>query len=168
MKGAEISSLYRSFSPRMTLYNPDGQGRDTYINYNNGGFWGSGVKIYKGQPSANEINSRYHYKSQPKYVAPFKYWSDGSGRDGYVIFESGGLKKDHKPLNQFHLKDFLRTPESCIFNFNKNPTRNGVTARTIYVSKQEFQANQQIKKLEKNLIKRLYSDEKHKFTANAK
>lgn len=31
--------LHRNFSPRMTLYGTDGRGRDTYIHYNNGGFW---------------------------------------------------------------------------------------------------------------------------------
>src|SRR5690349_21670965 len=113
MKGKEISSLYRSYSPKMSQYFTDGQGRDTYINYNNGGFWSRGVKLYPHQTGQAEVSSRYHFKSVPKYVAPFKYLSDGSGRDGYVIFNSGGLKREHRALNEFHLKDFLRTPESC-------------------------------------------------------
>ena len=43
-----------------------------------------------------------------KQSAPFKYYSDGSGRDGYVLHESGGLEKNHKSTNEFKFKDFLR------------------------------------------------------------
>jgi hypothetical protein len=107
MKGHEISSLYRTFSPKFMHYDSDGHGRDMYINFNNGGFLTNGVKMYKSSEWARSQN-QYHYKNRPKHVAPFKYLSDGSGRDGYVIFESGGLKRDHKGLNEFHLKDFLR------------------------------------------------------------
>ncbi len=35
----EISSLYRTFSPTFNAYTRDGDGRDGYIGYNNGGFW---------------------------------------------------------------------------------------------------------------------------------
>jgi hypothetical protein len=163
MKANEISSLYRSYSPKMSQYFPDGAGRDTYINYNNGGFWTQGVRRYNVNNLNKDPGSKYNFKSHRKHVAPFKYISDGSGRDGYVIFESGGLKRDHKALSQYHLKDFLRTPESCIFNFKRNPSRDGISAKTHYVSKAEFECNQDIKNVEKGVIKRLYTNEKHKF-----
>ncbi len=41
-------SLHRNFSPRMILYGTDGLGRDTYINYNNGGFWKDNIKNVSG------------------------------------------------------------------------------------------------------------------------
>lgn len=43
-----------------------------------------------------------------KQAASLKYYSDGSGRDSYVLHESGGLEKNHKSLNEYQLKDFLR------------------------------------------------------------
>lgn len=33
-----MSTLYRSFNPKYSHYIPDGQGRDSYIIRNNGGF----------------------------------------------------------------------------------------------------------------------------------
>lgn len=162
MKGKEISSLYRSYSPRMSHYEPDGQGRDTYINNNNGGFWTQGVKP-PVQSSLGPISNKYKVRITGKNVAPFKYHSDGSGRDSYVLFNSGGLNSDYKSLNQFHLKDMVRTPDSCIFEFKNNPTKDGVRTRTVYVSKQEYEVNSYLKKNEAGIIKRLYTNEKHKF-----
>ncbi len=165
MSGREISSLYRSYSPRMAHYSTDGNGRDLYINYNNGGFWSRGTKIYTGSQKGQEISQKYALKPLMKHVAPLSYRSDGSGRDSYVLSESGGLKRDHKSLHQFHLKDFLRTPQSCIFTYHSNVTKDGSHAQTYYVSKAEYDSNQQTKKIEKGLINRLYTQEKHKFTS---
>jgi len=50
----------------------------------------------------------YEYHSLKKNVPPFKYRSDGSGRDSYVLFEHAGLEKDIKPMNTYNLQDFLR------------------------------------------------------------
>lgn len=49
MQGKEVSSLYRTFAPKYSQYSPDGLGRDTYINYNNGGFLSCGAQ--KGRTS---------------------------------------------------------------------------------------------------------------------
>ena len=97
-------------------------------------------------------------------MAPLKYHSDGSGRDSYVIYNSGGLEKDYTPLKHLNLKKFLRTPESGNFNFRASPMREGVSTKTLYVSKQELRINQNIKKLEKGLLNRLYYSEQHKFS----
>jgi hypothetical protein len=68
-------------------------------------------------------------------VAPFNYYSDGTGRDSYVVHESGGLKRDSKPMKTFHLKNFLRTSDSNIFNFRASPMKEGVAKKTLYVTK---------------------------------
>jgi hypothetical protein len=162
MKAKEISSLYRSYSPRMSHYEADGNGRDIYINHNNGGFWTQGVK-QPSQPSLAQISNKYTVRISGKNIAPFKYHSDGSGRDSYVLFRSGGLNNDFKALNEFHLKDTLRTPASCIFEFKDNPTRDGIRTNTVYVSKQEYEVNKILRKNETGIIKRLYTNEKHKF-----
>ena len=88
---------------------------------------------------------------------------DGTGRDTYVIKNNAGLTKKFKSLNQYRLKDFLRTPESCIFNFKSNPMKEGYRAKTIYVSEKELSRNKHIKTIENGLVKRLYKDEKYKF-----
>ncbi len=93
------------FIPKYTTYGSDGNGRDGYITYNNGGFLKDGVKIYTGSmPHVSTSSQNFTAKN----VAPFRYYSDGSGRDSYVLSESGGLVRTHKSLKQFHLKDFLR------------------------------------------------------------
>jgi hypothetical protein len=145
------------------LYSTDGLGRDTYISFNNGGFWKDNIKNIS-MPEKFDNKKQAAFKSLGKSVAPFKYYSDGSGRDSYIIYHSGGLKKEHKPLRNFHLKDFLRTPESCIFNFRNNPLKEGISAKTLYVSKGEYNKNMYIKKIEHGLADRLYNSEKHKFS----
>jgi len=55
---AEINSLYRTFSPKYTHYLPDGQGRDVYINDNNGGFL---KKLPKGGDNPNENYTTHKY-----------------------------------------------------------------------------------------------------------
>ena len=73
------------------------------------------------------------------------------------------MKRDHKALRNFHLKDFLRTPESAIFNFRASPLKEGTSLKTMYISKREFDQNLQLKKVEKGLKERLYYGEQHKF-----
>jgi hypothetical protein len=162
MSKDERGYLYRHFGPKYTRYTSDGLGRDQYINYNNGGFLQAN---YMGIALRDQYDVPKHkaYYSMKRNVAPFKYWSDGSGRDSYVLHESGGLKRDHKALTNYHLKDFLRTAESAIFNFKSSPIREGVSAKTLYISKKEMGQNVKIKKLEKGLVNRLYNQEKHKF-----
>ncbi len=42
-----IQELYRSYIPKYPSYNPDGFGRDTYINYNNGGMLVNSIFVKK-------------------------------------------------------------------------------------------------------------------------
>jgi hypothetical protein len=160
MKVHEIPSLYRSYSPAMSHYFADGKGRDIYINHNNGGFWTQGVRTFAGKTINKEVSSKYQFRANAKNVPPFKYMSDGSGRDSYVIHESGGLKRDQKSLNELSLKDFLRTNEKINF---KPKTGDKFTRTVSYCSKAEFECNKQLKNLEKRLVSRLYDSEKHKF-----
>jgi len=39
--------LYRSYIPKYPSYVPDGMGRDTYINHNNGGMLSRGIFVKK-------------------------------------------------------------------------------------------------------------------------
>ena len=167
MKNNERGSLNRTFAPSMVNYFSDGFGRDTYINYDNGGFLNKGTKIYKGlnrfDKSSEFLPPASNFKSMNLNTAPFRYYSDGSGRDKYILHESGGLEREFKSLSEYHLKDFLRLYNNnySIGKFSK--LANSKEKQKFYSSKAE-QKNKQIKiKLEKDIIKRLYTDEKHKF-----
>lgn len=162
-KRNEVSSLYRTFAPTFNAYSPDGEGRDTYIGYNNGGFWNN--RIPPGTPfeSSTPASTRYRFRGIARQTAPFKYYSDGSGRDSYILLNSGGLVRESKPLSQYHLKDFLRTADSCILEYDNPMTKSGKLGRRHFVSKAEFKHNQMLKKNERGIIDRLYNKEKHKF-----
>ncbi len=149
--------LGRTARPRWNLYETDGLGRDTYISLNNGGFWTQNIKEIKYTPNYPVYHNE-NYHSLGHSAAPFRYYSDGSGRDSYVLQNSGGLKKDFQPLSGFHLKDFLRTPGECVFKFQNNPTkRNGVRVNTHYVTKRELSHNDYKKNIQKGIIERLYT-----------
>jgi hypothetical protein len=148
-------SLGRTARPRWNLYTTDGLGRDTYISFNNGGFWTSNIKEIKYTPNYPVYHNE-NYHSLGHSAAPFKYYSDGSGRDSYIIKDSGGLKRDHNPLSGYHLKDFLRTPGDCVYKAQKNPTRNGMRIQTHFVSPKELAMNNQRRRIEKGLVTRLY------------
>ena len=85
-----------------------------------------------------------------------KYRSDGTGRDNYVLHEHGGLEKDHKPLKNYHLKDFLRNERGNSVNFLASGMAEGVKPKTLYISKKEYSVIKSIKYLEKDLEERLY------------
>lgn len=92
-----INSLYRTFCTKYTHYVPDGNGRDKYIIQNNGGMW-----IEAKRPV---FTSNMYHKPPPSQMMPaphkaatsFKYVSDGSGRDFYITFNSGGLEAPYVP-----------------------------------------------------------------------
>jgi hypothetical protein len=163
MKEHEIATLYRSYSPKMSHYFADGHGRDVYINHNNGGFWSQGVRTFAGKEYNKEISTKYQFKALSKNVAPLKYLSDGSGRDSYVIHESGGLRRDQKSLNEISLKDFLRNNDAHKINFKPKISGDKFARAVSYCSKAEFESKQQLKIFEKKLVSRLYENEKHKF-----
>jgi hypothetical protein len=158
----EVSSLYRTFSPTFNAYTVDGAGRDTYIGYNNGGFWNNRIPPGTPYESTTSASNRYRIRNVPKQVAPFKYYSDGSGRDSYILINSGGLKREAKPLTNYHLKDFLRTPDSCILEYKPSSS----SGRRHFVSKKEFEFNEQLRKNQRGIIERLYNRERHKFIPN--
>jgi hypothetical protein len=161
-----IGYIHRAYNPRINHYESDGLGRDGYISCNNGGFYTNIVTNTENRMYDKRASRAYH--SLRKNVAPLKYRSDGSGRDGYILHEHGGLERDYKPLKEYHPKDFLRTPSSCIYKFKSNLKSNGSMAKTVYVSKEELNFNNTIKNMEKRLINRLYWSEKPKFTRNVK
>ncbi|CAG9334882.1 unnamed protein product [Blepharisma stoltei] len=85
-----MSSLYRTQPFRTTHYSPDGRGRDTYIQTNNGGVFkgGSPLRLFEPQRTVK----RQFSPTSPRLDAkPLKYTHDGTGRDTYIGCNHGGL-----------------------------------------------------------------------------
>ena len=151
--------LYRTFKSNYVPYFPDGMGRDRYIAYNNAGFF----KDFPSTPK-NDFNNRTgcffgtkiitHTKS-PSIKAPnFHYYADGNGRDQYILVNGGGLFNQTKPLISYKLTDFLRKDNSIISPVKKVK---------VFLSRDEIKYNKILKERERNIIKRLYSNERKKF-----
>lgn len=75
--------------PKVTHYAPDGRGRDSYINFNNGGIF----RKTTSPPLSKRVpyTTRYFPPVATNGPKPFHYMPDGTGRDNYVAINSGGL-----------------------------------------------------------------------------
>ncbi len=153
----EVSSLYRTFRPNFKSYHSNGDGRDNYIQYNNGGFWNINPNPPSFDISHKNIHFHKNYSSSIR-TPPFKYRSNGNGRDSYIIYNNGGLSYNNLPLKNCKLEKYLRTD----YNFYK-PFDFGFKK---FVSKKEYIHNLMVKKKEKDVVDRLYNKEKYKFIKN--
>ncbi len=140
------AGLWRTARPRFPIYSPDGKGRDYYIKFDNAGYWADQFTLKK------KVNySQYHYKnfhSLTRKTAPFKYWGNGLGRETYIL-RTNGLFHDHKPLCTYKLSDFLRTNDSSERSYDSN--------KKVFLSVSEKKYKNKLRKIEKKLIKRLYT-----------
>ena len=165
IKRNEISTLYRTYSPAFNSYEYDGKGRDTYIGYNQGGFWKARIAPGTSFESCyTSPSDKYKFKYPNKAPVIFKYHSDGSGRDYHVLKYStdGGLSKQDKSLNCYQLTDFLRNYETDNIKYSL-VQKKGFSRNKIYLSKEEKRINNLLLKNQKNVINRLYNQEKYKF-----
>lgn len=144
-----MSSLWRTQRPRFPLYAPDGRGRDYYIKYTNGGYWENQFHIRKKPDYERTRYSNFHTLFHA--AAPFKYWGNGHGRETYVL-ETNGLFHEQKPLYSYKLSDFLRNDhyggKSGNINYRKKK----------FMSVSEKKYNEELRRLEKKLVKRLYTE----------
>ena len=152
-------ALYRTFKSNYVPYFPDGNGRDRYIAYDNAGFYKNVIGTPKsliGYKTNTFLSTKipFHMKTKSIKTPNFHYHADGTGRDKYIIVNGGGLFTDMKPLISYKLTDFLRNNEH-----NISPTKKTRT----YLSRDELKYNKLLKNIEKNLIKRLYTNDKKKF-----
>jgi hypothetical protein len=159
------TGLYRTFKSNYVPYFPDGNGRDRYIAYNNAGFF----KNYPGSQKDSYLNNKNgcffgtkivtHVKSPSVKTPNFHYYADGNGRDKYILVNGGGLFTQSKPLISYKLTDFLRNDDD-----NLSPKKK---IRT-YLSRDEIKYNNLLKENERNVIKRLYLNERKKFMKRPK
>jgi len=152
-----LNSLFnRTVKTNIIIYPTDGTGRDGYITYNNSGFWKENIKpivpkeTFGRQPFAV-------FRSLKNTPPSWTYYSDGTGRDSYVYYNSGGLIRKYSPLARQNLQRFLR--EKNIDNRINN-------SQKIYLSKDEKIYLNKINNIQKNLVNRLYNQYKYKFKNN--
>ena len=142
-----MASLWRTQRPRFPHYISDGNGRDYYIKYNNAGYWEGQFKVFKKPDYEYPKYSNYHTLFHQ--AAPFKYYATGNGRETYII-NAGGLYHEQRPLASYKLDDFIRGSKTI------ENTPSTFQNKRRYLSLAEKKYNNQLKYLEKNLVKRLY------------
>lgn len=139
-------------------YYPDGSGRDSYINSNSGGFSRFMPKQLIQGYSSYPRSPVYNFRDLRKTSWAIKYKSDGSGRDTYIISNSGGLSYDWKEGIKFDKS--LRTNQ---FPINKTKYTD------LRISKNDFANSLKIKKIQDSVTERLYTantDSKYRMKRN--
>ena len=149
--------LYRTSKNGYIPYTADGNGRDRYIVYDNGGMisQNNSVKPDDIRRTGTSLYTKVAYKSVSPYIKSpnFHYHSDGNGRDSYIYSNGGGLIYDSKPLGMYKLTDFLRGNEERI----------PVNKEKMWLSKEQGKYQQFLRNKEKEIIYRLYEKDKKKF-----
>jgi len=138
----------RTVKTNIILYKEDGDGRDGFISYNNGGFWKDNIKTIKYKERFYRPSFAIYKSLKLPSRASF-YFNDGTGRDGYISHDSGGNVKLYESLvNQQFLNLFRSKNE---YHCKKT---------IIALSKGERIYYNKLNKMQKNLIRRLYEPEK--------
>ena len=154
-----MMGLYRTFKQNLVPYYSDGRGRDGYIMYNNAGFFHN-VPTNFVDSYNSKIATFVSTKVTRKNTSPFSkapcvhYHSDGSGRDKYILINSGGLINDSKPLKSYKLVDFLRK-DDCVYSPPKSTQR-------MWMTKSMLKHYKELRIKENDLINRLYHKERKK------
>lgn len=140
------SIFNRTVKTNIVLYPTDGMGRDGYITYNDAGFWKENIKQiypkikYGRKPFAN-------FKSIRRIPPSWKYHSDGTGRDTYVLYNFGGLIKKYNSPN---------APIASLRSCDDEPQQKN-SQPYLFLSKQEKSYLSKLQKVQKGLVDRLYN-----------
>ena len=144
-------------------WNPNGTGRDSYIQSNNGGF-----TIYhqgSGFDKPGTMRSTFVTRSPMKNVGalqkqkPYHYVTNGTGRDTYIHFNHGGFLSPTASPTQFFKT--LRQPDHGMARSNSNQSFG--SSGSLGKSQDQFLSTQNIivnKKDIKMLLERKSSQDK--------
>ena len=143
------TSLFaRTVKTNIVLYKSNGDGRDTYISYNSGGFWKENIRPIV--PKETFYRKPFSiYRSWGKTPPIWTYHSDGSGRDTYVCYNNGGLMKKFSSMAE-NYKNFLRLNDD-------NKKDESLKNIKINLSRDEKIYLRKIHKIQKDLVNRLYN-----------
>ncbi len=141
----------RTVKTNIIIYPTDGTGRDCYITYNNAGFWKYNLKRIKSK----EKYRRNHFAAfhSLKRIPPtWNYHADGTGRDGYILYDYGGL------IHRFHSPN-----NSNLFRNNNYDVVTNTHYRSNFLTRDEKIYQNKLHKIQNDLLKRLYYKPKRKF-----
>ena len=144
----------RTVKTNIILYPTDGMGRDGYITYNDAGFWKENYK---------QVSPKQKYEKKPfkifrswrKIPPSWNYHSDGTGRDGYILCNYGGLIKRYE--SNCNKNSFLRSGDDDFYQSQ---------IKSEFLSKAEKRYQKQINKIQRDLVTRLYDNYKLKNNNN--
>ena len=132
----------RTVKTNIILYPTDGTGRDCYITYNNAGFWKDNIKrIVPKEKFGRKPFATFH--SLKRIPPSWNYHADGTGRDGYVLYDCGGL------IHRFH------SPNMNFFRNNNDDMSNTHYKKT-FLSRDEKIYKNKLYKIQNDLLQRLY------------
>ena len=134
----------RTVKTNIILYPTDGTGRDCYITYNNAGFWKDNIKrITQKEKFGRKPFAAFH--SLKKIPPSWNYHADGTGRDGYVLYDCGGL------IHRF------RSPNTNLFRSdNDDNNMRNTSYKNCFLSRDERIYKQKLHQIQNDLLQRLY------------
>ena len=140
----------RTVKTNIILYPTDGTGRDCYITYNNAGFWKDNIKrIAAKEKFGRKPFITFH--SLKRIPPSWNYHADGTGRDGYILYDCGGL------IHRFH------SPNNNIFRNNYNDIMDRTNYKNTFLSRDERIYKNKLNKIQNDLLQRLYYKPKREF-----
>lgn len=129
MKGSNIV-MTRTFHAKVPHYQSDGSGRDHFITNTNGGLAQGRIENFTQSTFFFKRNPHDNGGSQSprKDAVAIEYRSDGTGRDSYIVANSGGLKNDYMGhIGERSFKDSLRQQEHVPFRRIKHRWESDIT-----------------------------------------
>lgn len=140
----------RTVKTNIILYPTDGTGRDCYITYNNAGFWKDNIKrITQKEKFGRKPFANFH--SLKRIPPSWNYHADGTGRDGYVLYDCGGL------IHRF------RSPNTNFFRSDSDYNMKNTSYKNTFLSRDEKIYKNKIHKIQNDLLQRLYYKPKREF-----
>lgn len=154
------SSLNRTNYPKYTTYWGDGNGRDQYVVFNNGGL--HDLRDFKGPQGTNGFNLGpnlpYHGVTPKKDASAFDYVPDGTGRDTYII-KGFGLKRDYKSDHREHEKSLRMSTGTPVMDarqmYNRSPFKIDATMFNNWPSPKAVKDNSKMAVVQRESIDRL-------------
>lgn len=146
-------TLGRTIKTSLPQYWPDGYGRDVYIAYDNAGIWKDNLKPLNRKPTF-DYHKYSNFHSLKRIPPSWRYFSDGTGRDTYIVHDEGGLVKLFMPSLVYN--------NNCLFRSSVSPTQ---TSRIKFtkLSKSEIENQNYLMDVQRGVIDRLYLKAKNKI-----
>ena len=138
----------RTVKTNIIIYPTNGSGRDTYIMYDNAGFWKENFRKFSNKNKSKRSSfARFHsIRNIPRI---WNYHSDGTGRDTYILYNDGGLMNIYQTPT---LKNFRTNYEEVLLESATNNKLNN----PLYMTRDEKLYQSKLTKIQNDVVNRLY------------